>query len=150
MRKVWSENTQKKQVKNTWSTINHAWFEMAARKNTFLTEHKTTPACLINRINNIELPVDWWSLQSDYVTWRQARSQLQARTWGTLSKLQTGDSFICNTEEPVYSRVHRHHTWVNTSWHRSRWSQLIQRCSTSTMSMDMCKMTVSFVAKNMN
>lgn len=28
----------KKQVKNSWSIISHAWFEMTARKNTLLTE----------------------------------------------------------------------------------------------------------------
>lgn len=44
------------------------------------------------------------------VTWRQASSQSQASTWGTFSKLHTGDSFICNTEEPVYSGVHTHDT----------------------------------------
>lgn len=108
---VWSQNTTM-QVENSWSTINHAWFEMTARRNTFLKEKNTTEEttvfCSINRINNIKLVVDWWSLQNGKVTWRQASSQSQA--WGTLSKLQTGDSSVCNTEEPVYSRVHRSDT----------------------------------------
>ena len=63
--------------------------------------------CLINRICNIKLIVDWWSLQDGKVTWRQASSQSQARAWGTFSKLHTGDSSVCNTEEPAYSRVQR-------------------------------------------
>lgn len=92
-------------------SINRTWFEMTAtRFLTFLKEKKTTLFCLINRISHNKLVVDWWSLQNGKVTWRQASSQSQARAWGTLSKLQTGDSSICNTEEPVYSRVHRSDT----------------------------------------
>lgn len=93
---------------NSWSAINHKWFETT--DILIKKKRETMPACLMNRIKNIEQVVDWWSLQNRKVTWRQASSQSQVRTWGTLSKLQTGASSICNTEEPVYSSVHTNYT----------------------------------------
>lgn len=104
---VWSQNTHLKKKSGSKTaeapsiTYDLKWLQERTHS---VKKRKTGLACLIERINNIELAVDWWSLQNDQVTWRQASSHSQA--WGTLSKLQTGDSFICNTEEPVYRRVH--------------------------------------------
>lgn len=94
---VWIQNTHK-QVRNSW---NHSVIHDLKWIN-----EKRTLIWLIDRINNMELVADWWILQNRKVTWRQASSQSQAGDWGTLSKLQTGDSSICNTKEPVYRRVH--------------------------------------------
>lgn len=88
------------------------WFEMISRKD--IKQNKSNMIGLINRINNTELVADWWFLQDGRVTWRQASSQSQA--WGTMSKLQTGVSSICNTEEPVHSMVYRHYTHGYNIW----------------------------------
>lgn len=104
--RTWCKQTEN-QV--SWSTISHKWFETTARKIP-LKKTETMAACWMNRINHIKLLADWWSLENMKVTWRQASSQSQARTWGTLSKLQTGASSVCNTEEPGYSRAHTNDT----------------------------------------
>lgn len=108
--KVMTKHTKKSRSKTAEAPSITYDLKWLPERTHSLKEKKTSPLCLINRINNIELAVDWWSLQNGKVTWRQASSQSQARAWGTLSKLQTGDSFICNTEEPVYSRVHKNDT----------------------------------------